>query len=395
MGGEMDSDDVDAHLALVRAALARRATDLHLDPLREGYLVRFRIDGILTTHERLDSDAGWRLVNQFKTAAGIEPGTAFTPLGARRRLDVGGEREIDCRITLAPCLSGPKLAVRLQDPARIQHRVEGLGLSEEGLARCRHWLERLDGMFLVSGPTASGKTTTLYALLQELAADERHLVSIEDPVEFELDGVNQIEVDEAHGLDFAEGVRTILRLDPDHAMIGELREPGSAYAAVSAAVAGHVILATLHARDALSTVTVLRNFGLGDHQIAAALGVVVNQRLVRTLCRECREEDEPGRSETGRLEREGVEPPRRVWRARGCERCGGTGYRGRTGLFEVWQVDEGDHAMLLDGADEAALRQRLEERGHVGLWRGAAEKIGAGLTTLDEVERLGLSLPWG
>ncbi len=386
--------DPGAHLRLVRDALARRATDIHLDPLRNGYQVRLRIDGLLSPHLGLSAEDGHRLVNQFKTAAGIEPGTAFTPLGARRKLELGADLVIDARITLAPCLSGPKLAIRLLDPTRFDHRVTSLGLSESGLDRIHHWLRTLNGMFLVSGPTASGKTTTLYALLHELASDNRHIVSIEDPVEYEIDGINQIQVDLRHGLDFAEGLRTILRLDPDHAMIGELREPQSAHAAASAAIAGHVILTTLHSRDAVSAVTALRNFGLADHQIATALGVVVNQRLVRTLCPECREECELPATEREWFERERLVPPKRTWKAVGCDACDGSGFRGRTGLFEVWHLDQADYEMLLSGADEDTLRDHLDAAGHTGLWRDATAKIESGLTTHAEVQRLGLALPW-
>ncbi|MCB1229327.1 MAG: Flp pilus assembly complex ATPase component TadA [Verrucomicrobiae bacterium] len=391
---DFSSHHPDAHLKLVRAALARRATDIHLDPLLDAYQVRLRIDGMLVPHLGMSLEDGHRLVNQFKTAAGIEPGTAFTPLGSRRKLEVAEDRLIDCRITLAPCLSGPKLAIRLLDASRFEHRVTSLGLSEKGLERFRHWLHTLNGMFLVTGPTASGKTTTLYALLHELASENRHIVSIEDPVEYEIDGINQIQVDHRHGLDFAEGLRTILRLDPDHAMVGELREPESAHAAISAAVAGHVILTTLHARDAVSAVTALRNLDLADHQIASALGVVVNQRLVRTLCEKCREESELSPGERQWFERERLNPPSKTWRAVGCPDCDETGYFGRTGLFEVWHVDQADYEMLLAGADEDTLRDHLDAEGHSGLWQDAVAKIESGVTTFSEVQRLGLSLPW-
>lgn len=391
---ELSPHDPEAHLQLVRESRARRATDIHIDPLQDGYQIRLRIDGLLVPWLGLEKDAGNRLVNQFKTAAGIEPGTAFTPLGARRKLVLADDDVIDCRITLAPCLSGPKLAIRLLDASRFDHRITSLGLSEVGRDRFDHWLKTLNGMFLVTGPTASGKTTTLYALLHELASENRHIVSVEDPVEYEIDGINQIQVDERHGLDFAEGLRTILRLDPDHAMIGELREPQSAHAAVSAAVAGHVILTTLHSRDAVSAVTALRNFGLAGHQIASALGVVVNQRLVRTLCEQCREEGELLPGELEWFERERLTPPTKTWKPVGCDACDGSGFFGRTGLFEVWRMDEADYEMLLADADEDTLRDHLDAEGHNGLWQDATAKIEDGITTFAEVQRLGLSLPW-
>lgn len=390
---ERDTHHPDAHLHLVEAALRQRASDIHLDPLLDGYQIRLRIDGLLITHRTLSRDAGTRLVNQFKTAAGIEPGTAFTPLGTRRKLNAEG-RPIDCRITLAPCISGPKLAIRLLDPERLRHRVTDLGLGETGLDRFHHWLRTLNGMFLVTGPTASGKTTTLYALLHELASENRHIVSIEDPVEYEIDGINQIQIDPRHGIDFAEGLRTILRLDPDHSMVGELRDPEAARAAASAAIAGHVMLATMHARDAVSAVTALRNFGLADHQISSALGVVVNQRLVRKLCPECRRETGIDPAESEWFTRHHLRLPACAWRAPGCSSCDGVGYRGRTGLFEVWHVDRADYEMLLASADEETLRRHLNTGGHTDLWEDATAKIESGITTFSEIQRLGLNLPW-
>lgn len=393
MSARNSETESDACLLLLETAARRRATDIHIDPSASACQVRFRIDGILVPVETLEPAAGTRLINQFRTSAGFEPGTAFTSFGARRKFVVDG-KAIDCRITLAPCVSGPKLAIRVLDPERMRHRVDGLGLSEAGLDRFAAWLRRLNGMFLVTGPTASGKTTTAYALLHELAADHRHIVTIEDPVEYEIAGINQIQVDIRHGLDFAEGLRTILRLDPDHVLIGELRDADAVRTAVSAAVAGHVILATLHSRDAVSAVTALRNFGVADHQIAAALGVVVNQRLVRRLCPACRGEAELPPAETAWFERQHLRVPKSAWAATGCPACEQSGYHGRVGLFEVWHLDRADYEMLLAGADEETLRSHRRSIGQSGLWADAAEKIEAGLTTFAEVQRLGLDLPW-
>jgi len=396
-GGVSDPPDVpgdpDAHLQLLKEAAKLRATDVHIDPLLNGYQIRLRIDGVISPIRRLPRKAGSRLINQFKTAAGIEPGANFTPLGVRRKFEVGGN-QLDCRLTLAPCVSGPKLAIRVLDPRRILQSITELGLEKDGLERFQRWLRELNGMFLVSGPTGSGKTTTLYTLLDEMVEENRHIVTIEDPVEYEIDGINQIQVDQRHGLDFTEGVRTILRLDPDHAMVGELRSGEGADAAVSAAIAGHVILSTIHARDAVSTVTALRNLDLADHQIAAALGVVVNQRLVRTLCTECRRETPLREGEREFLKNQGISVPENAWGSVGCEACNETGFFGRTGLFEIWDSDEVDYEMLLAGADEESLRERLEREGHETIWHDAVKKIDRGVTSFAEVQRLGLALPW-
>lgn len=385
--------DAGAYLDLLEEATNQRATDIHIDPLLDGYQIRLRIDGILSPLRSIARKNGERIINQFKTAAGVEPGTIYTPLGVRRKFEVDG-KSLDCRITLAPCISGPKMAVRVLELRRVLQSISELGLAESGLDRFRIWLRDLNGMFLVSGPTASGKTTTLYALLHELAEANRHIVTIEDPVEYEIDGINQIQVNRRHGLGFAEGIKTILRLDPDHAMIGELRSPEGAGAAISAAIAGHVILATLHSRDAVSSITALRNFDLADHQIATALGVVVNQRLVRKLCPECREETELSPVRTEWFEAHRIDPPSHAWKAVGCDACKDTGYFGRTGLFEVWNLDESDYEMLLAGVDEQSLREKLKRQDHETVWHDAARKIQHGVTNYDEVQRLGLGLPW-
>jgi type II secretory ATPase GspE/PulE/Tfp pilus assembly ATPase PilB-like protein len=351
------------------------------------------VDGVLTPLRSETREGGQRLINQFKAAAGLDPGTDFTPLGVRRKFRVGAN-QIDSRLTLAPCVSGPKLSIRMLDPQRVLRAIDELGLEEHDLGRIDRWLRELNGMFLVAGPTASGKTTTLYTLLHAMAVEERHIVTIEDPVEYEIDGINQIEVNHKYGLGFAEGIRTILRLDPDHVMVGELRSPDGADAAVSAAVAGHVILSTVHARDAVSAVTALRNFHIADHRIASALGVVVNQRLVRKLCTECRSESPLLEAEIEFLKTQRIDLPAQAWKPVGCEACNNTGFLGRTGLFEIWDSDEADYGMLLAGADEESFREKLERQGHQTIWHDAAEKIARGVTSFGEVQRLGLALPW-
>lgn len=373
---DASSGDPGSHLALLEAAVARRVSDIHIDPLLDGFQIRMRVDGELTPLRSETTQGGHRLINQFKAAAGIDPGTVFTPLGVRRKFVVAGN-QIDCRLTLAPCVSGPKLTIRMLDPKRVLRSIKELGLEEQGLERISRWLRELNGMFLVSGPTASGKTTTLYTLLHEMAEENRHIVTIEDPVEYEIDGINQIQVDRQHGLGFAEGIRTILRLDPDHAMVGELRSPEGADAAVSAAVAGHVILTTVHSRDAVSAVTALRNFNLADHRIASALSVVVNQRLVRKLCTECRKETQLLPAEKEFLKSQRIDLPAQAWKEVGCGTCNNTGFLGRTGLFEIWDSDEADYGMLLAGADEESFREKLERQGHQTIWHDAVKKSAA------------------
>lgn len=378
---------------LIVEGIRARATDIHIDPLLEGYSVRMRIDGKLSLRAKLSSDKGERLINQIKADVGIEPGAVFHPVSERRAMKIE-DRRVDIRVSLAPCISGPKLAIRLLDSSRVQKRLPTLGIESEDSDCLERWLVELNGMFLVTGPTASGKTTTAYALLHELVEESRHVVTIEDPVEYEIDGINQMQVDLRHGLSFAEGVQTSLRMDPDCLMVGEIRDAETAHQAVNAAVQGHVVMATLHSRDSVSAVTRLRNFGLEDHQIAAAIGVVVNQRLVGKLCSNCAITRKPTPAEIAFLKSRDVPVPETVASAEGCDTCTGTGILGRTGIFDVWNLNQADYQMILAGADEESIREKLKLSLHRKLLTVALAKVEAGVTSVDEVIRLGLSLPW-
>lgn len=374
-------------------AIKSRATDVHIDPLVGGYTVRFRIDGALREVHTLNKEQGIKLVNQIKADVGIETGTIFQPVGVRRKWKVG-ENTVDLRVTLVPCISGPKIAIRILDRARLELRLPNLGLRESDEKRLERWSSELDGMILVTGPAGSGKTTTLYSLLHELTRKSRHVITVEDPVEYEIDGINQIQVDERHDLGFAQGIKASLRLDNDCLMVGEIREPEAAAQAVIAAIQGHVVIATMHSRDAASAVTRLRNFGLKDYQVAAALGVVVNQRLVRKLCRDCRDLPEASQEVVDYFESRNTVAPKRVGMPCDCEKCDGTGYHGLTALFEVWNLGEEDYRSVLRGDDEEELRRRMKEAGHRNLLDDAAAKTGEGIISLEDIKRAGLDLPW-
>lgn len=380
------------NIVLVEAVRAR-ASDVHIDPLIEGFTIRFRIDGNLVLWKTVDREAGEKLVNQIKAEAGIETGSVYHPVGERLRRDVDGE-EVDFRISLVPCISGPKMAVRILDPRQAKLGLPMLGLTESQTRDFNRWLNELNGMILVTGPTACGKTTTLYALLHEMVEDSRHVVTIEDPVEYQLDGINQIEVDERHGLDFAEGVRTSLRLDPDCLMVGEIREEEVANQAITASIQGHIVMSTLHSRDAISAITRLRNFGVADHQIATSVGVVVNQRLIRLLCKNCSSTRSPSDIEKSYLKSLGRDDCKEIPYSTGCDQCRETGFKGRTGLFEVWNLDHTDYEMILAGADEDTIRTRQQRAGSDQLMDHAFALINDGTVSLREIMHLGISLPW-
>ena len=374
--------------ALLRDAFRERASDVHLDPVFEGIQVRLRVDGALLDAVVIPEEAGRRLLNQLKALARLQPVPAFAPDEGRfsYRLD---EQDLDLRLALTPCIRGEKAALRLLDTHDSERRLEDLGFEHADLATVEGWLQELTGVFLVSGPTGAGKTSTLYALLHALKERERHVITIEDPVEYQVDGVTQIQVDRAQGLDFATGLQALLRLDPDYVQVGEVRDGESARSALDVAGSGRAVMATLHSRDAVGIVSVLRNFGLGNDELAANLVVVVAQRLVRRLCEHCRAPGEVAEPERARLRALDRVVPGQVWQPVGCDRCSHVGYNGRIGVFEVWRLDESDYSRILEGADERALREHLSGRGHGFLVDDALAKVEAGLTSLQEVMDLG------
>lgn len=381
-----------AATALVSDAIRQRATDIHLDTDTRGLRVRFRIDGVMHDAALLAPQEGSRLVNQFKSLVGLDPVAQFSADEARVTLEIDDE-PVDLRLAIIPCLHGQKLTVRVLDPRQLGFGLNELGMSEESLDRVQHWFQSLGGIFLVAGPVGSGKTTTLYALLHALKLQACSVSTLEDPVEYSIDGVNQIQIDEEHGLTFAEGITALARHDPDVILVGELRDRMTAQAAYGAAALGRTILTTLHARDAAGAVTSLRYYGLDDRDIATTLSVVMAQRLVRMLCPNCRRETPPSDEEKrwfGFLE---IPVPESSWEPVGCERCGQSGYHGRTGVFEVWRPAEDDYHLLLAGGTEREIRNALAERGEKHFLADALEKAEAGVTSLAEVQRLHLAGP--
>lgn len=380
---------LEAH-ALIEDAVAVRASDIHLDPEPHGYRVRLRIDGLMVDAITIESGIGELLSNQLKTLAGMDPmPTLSTAEGsfAWRLEDTG---RMDLRVTTVPCVNGDKLSIRiLAEPETFQN-LGDLGLPEHEVEAIRQWTQTAGGVLLVTGPTGSGKTTTLYALLHEIGQTPNQILTLEDPVEYAIPGVNQIQVNTDQGLDFEQGTQALLRLDPDYVLVGEVRDSASARGTMNIATSGRSLMATLHSRDAVGTVASLRNMGLEDFEIAPTLERVIAQRLVRRLCPHCRERQNPSDEQRQWLALAGYQPPDTVWVARGCSVCNNLGYHGRIGIFEVWHVDDDDAAAILDHRDVHALRQRLADKGQRLLLDDGLAKAEQGLTTYDELFRAGL-----
>lgn len=374
--------------ALMRDAVRERATDIHIDARNGGWLVRLRIDGRVYDGALLGTLQGQRLGNQFRTMARISPVSRFLPEEGRITHELDGMK-LDLRLAQAPCLRGDKLSIRLFVPRDVPVELSDLGLHEEGMEVLQDWLGNVSGMLLVCGPTGSGKTTTLYTLLHKLKLQQRNVITIEDPVEYEIDGINHIQIDKRHEFGFPDAVKAMLRLDPDFLMVGEIRDAPSAQAAVTASASGHALISTLHSRDAVGVIDMLRNYDVSGLDISSTLMLVVSQRLVRRLCPECRVQEPPSEDERGWLERLSRKVPDKLWHARGCEHCHDTGYHGRTGVFEVWRIDKDEYQLILEEADRRSIYRNLARRGHQFLLDDGLNKAVSGITTVDELRSMG------
>jgi general secretion pathway protein E len=380
--GTLDTPDL--AYALILDAQRERASDVHIEPRSDSYRLRVRIDGCLYDAAVLNVPHARILLNQFKAISEVDPIVRFTPKDTRATV-ILPKGKIDLRLALAPCQHGEKLAIRLLDPQRLERSIRELGMEPAMLAQLEQWLENVSGMFLAAGPTGSGKTTTIYALLHELKFGNKSIVSLEDPVEYQIDGITQIKVDELHHVDFAEGVKAILRLDPDFLVLGEMRDKLSARSAINAALSGRALLSTIHCRDAVGAVTTLRNWEIADQEIAESLVVVVAQRLVRRLCEKCKRERSISESERKWFDVIEARAPAKVWTHTGCKYCNQIGYFGRVGVFELWRLNETDYRAILAHRDEHSLRETLARRRERNILTDAAQKIAAGITSLDEI----------
>ena len=385
----INSDAVDATMiermseALLRDAMRERASDVHLEPESSGTRVRLRIDGVLYDAAILQAQQAKRIIRHFMTMANLDPVAIFQPVESRRKIAIGNQT-LDVRLVFAPCVTGEKMNARLLDNTRVDASLESLGFNQGHLTQIQGWIENTGGMFIVTGPTGSGKTTTIYAILHELIKGNKAIVTIEDPVEYQIDGTTQIQVNEDHGLTFASSIKAMLRLDPDFIMIGEIRDAVSARAASDAAASGRVVLSTLHSRDAVSAITSLRSWGLNDHEILSSVNVIVAQRLARKLDEQSRKEEAPTQVEDTWLSSIGASVPKKTWHAVPTTEHP-TGYHGRTGVFEVWQLGESEYDLILNHADERSIRKAMAEQGHKHLIIDGLEKAAAGVTSIEEL----------
>ena len=368
--------------SLVEQALAAGASDLHIEPVRDAVRIRLRVDGLLQELTRLPLAMHSTLVTQLKVAANMDIAEKRVPQDGRVALELGG-RKADLRLSTLPTTLGEKIAIRLLAQQELL-RLDELGFTQPNLVSYRQLFTQPNGLILLTGPTGSGKTTTLYATLAELDAATRNIITLEDPVEYSLEGINQVAVNRRSGMTFAKGLRAIVRQDPDVIMLGEIRDEETAAIAVQAALTGHLVLSTLHTNSAIGAVYRLLDMGIAPYLLAATLRGVVAQRLVRHLCPACRIQQEAS------LPAQNFLSSTSVWQAQGCEKCRHSGYKGRIAVQEVLRLTPQLAQLVLRRAAEAELERAAALEGWHSLYEDAVAKVRQGLTSLEELWRVGL-----
>ncbi len=372
---------------ILEQAIMQKASDIHLEPLEGRMKVRYRIDGLLRDIMEIPRHLQGDVNSRIKVMAGLDITERRKPQDGRIQLSFNGT-EVDLRISTLPTVYGEKIVARVLHRANHLMDLDEFGFSPADLEKMESMLRLNQGLILVTGPTGSGKTTTLYAFLNRLNSPEKNIVTVEDPVEYRLDGVNHVQVNPKVGLTFATGLRTVLRQDPDVIMVGEIRDEETGEIAVRSALTGHLVLSTLHTNSAVATVSRLINMGLEPYILSSTIIGIVAQRLVRRICFDCREEVELTDPLMIRYIRSlGLEPPQVVYQGKGCPLCGGTGYRGRTAIGEVLVFNREMRQAVDRRAGEDELLDIALRSGMTTLQRAAVAKLAQGITTAEEIIR--------
>ncbi|WP_460509693.1 type II secretion system ATPase GspE [Hydrogenophaga soli] len=374
--------------AIIGRVIDMRASDIHLEPFDDGLHVRYRVDGVIATSEVVPPKHSAAVNSRVKLMAHLDIAERRLPQDGRIKTRVKG-REIDLRVSTVPTVHGESVVMRVLDRSSVRFSLEDMGFASDTLEKFNALLARPHGIVLVTGPTGSGKTTTLYAALSKVDADAHKIITVEEPVEYQLEGINQIQVHGQIGLTFARALRSILRQDPDIIMIGEMRDSETAQIAVQSALTGHLVLSTLHTNTAAGAVVRLTDMGVERYLITSSVNGVLSQRLVRRLCGHCKEarpvDDAVLRnSGLGQFLQSG-QP---MYHAVGCSHCRGSGYSGRVGVHELLVLDDDLRRAILDGADAGTLHAKAQTSGMLSLYEDGLRKVAAGETSLDEVLRV-------
>lgn len=374
---------------ILSQAVRANASDIHIEPYKDILRVRFRLDGVLYDKHTVSKRFHAALVSRIKIMAKLNIAEKRLPQDGRIALSLGG-RQVDLRVSCLPTAFGERIVMRLLEKSTKILSMPELGLTDANLTRMRHLVNISHGIILVTGPTGSGKTTSLYAVLNHINSPDKNILTIEDPVEYQLDGVGQIQVNSKIGLTFASGLRSIVRQDPDVVLIGEIRDYETAEIAIQAALTGHLVFSTLHTNDAPSAVTRLIDMGVEPFLLSSVLRAVVAQRLVRRLCPNCREAYVPTEAQLAADfglfadEFRGHE----IYKPVGCDECMGTGYRGRMAIYEIMELTDATKSLVLNTADSNQIREQAVKDGMETLLQNGCAKARDGLTTLAEILRV-------
>ena len=376
---------------IITTAIKMKASDIHIEPMEKEFRIRYRIDGALRKMDSPPKRLQGAILSRFKIMSKMKISEKRIPQDGRIQITVGG-RDLALRVSSVPTNHGESIVMRILDKSNLSLGLPQLGFLSDDQTTFEKLIKLPDGVVLVTGPTGSGKTTTLYACLGQINTPDKKLITVEDPVEYQISGINQVQVNKDVGLDFSAALRSILRQAPNIVMIGEIRDAETADIAMEAALTGHLVFSTLHTNDAPSAVTRLLDIGVKPFLVASALRAAMAQRLVRAICEKCKESYTPTEREikmlTGLASGTNATVPDTMYHGAGCDRCGKTGYKGRKGIFEIFKVDDTIQRLIFDHAPATLLRQRAREMGMRTLREDGMLKVASGMTSLAEVLRV-------
>ncbi|MDA8060047.1 MAG: type II secretion system ATPase GspE [Nitrospiraceae bacterium] len=377
--------------SILAQSIRQKASDIHIEPFEKDLMVRYRVDGVLFNVLSIPQKIQAGLISRFKLMANLNIAEKRLPQDGRIRIKTGG-RDIDIRVSTLPVRHGERVVLRILEQGTLLLPLSSIGFDEHDLSTLAGLIRLTHGIILVTGPTGAGKTTTLYAILNTINSPDKNIITIEDPVEYQLQGIGQIQVNSKIQLTFATGLRSILRQDPDVILIGEIRDGETAEIAIQASLTGHLVFSTLHTNDAPSAITRLIDMGTEPFLISTSVKAVIAQRLVRKICPDCRENYLPDEIELQRIGITASElPPEGLFRGKGCARCMDTGYRGRQGIYELLIIDPEIAQLINIKTDTATIRNRAKEKGMTTLLEDGRRKILLGITTTEEVLRVAMS----
>ena len=388
----LDADDEAPIIRLVNSllyqAVKERCSDVHIEPMERDIAVRFRRDGVLYEILRTQKRFQASIISRVKIMVGLNIAEKRLPQDGRIRIKIAG-KDIDIRLSTVPTVHGERVVMRLLDRSAILLDLDEIGMNEGNLRSMNQIIHKSHGIILVTGPTGSGKTTTLYASLNKINSPEVNILTVEDPVEYQLPGVGQIHVNQKIDLTFANVLRSFLRQDPDIIMVGEIRDLATAEIAIQASLTGHLVFSTVHTNDSASAVTRLVDMGVEPFLVASSIEAILAQRLVRTVCPSCRESVEPTAAEWTKLGlRNARDKPKRVFKPVGCSECFKTGYLGRSGIYELLVIDDDIRQLVLKNVDANTIKRAAVDKGMLTLRDDGADKIARGMTSIEEVMRV-------